>query len=388
MTFDSALTITVPATGIVEGAFQIVRHSAKEEAPLRSLRFSNDIISTIAEVTFYGRDQAGNEVSATGIIGVDFRRLRRSTTKGRSWRRSRSSQSFVAVRPIVAVASAASACAVDNQEAPALAGPSGFAQSLIVTAAPQVLSRDGSSMSTISVIARNADGSPMAGRRLLFSAPAGTLVTSEVLTANDGRASVVYIAPSQNEPVTAVEISVTPIEAGDRANTSWQLGRARTAGAERPGCELHVRANRRVGAGSDLVRRQHLEAGQRSLPRRLQLLVGLRRWVVGPASCVARVLVGRCVQRDADGHVTDGRHDGQRDQTVRVAVPPAPTAVLSMNPLSPAAGQAMCFHLHPCSHWASQSRGTSGRSTARRSIPATRRRTRTPAGLRRRHRIR
>ena len=70
--FDSALTLTVLSTGIVEGTFQIVRHSAKEEAPLRSLRFSNDIISTIAEVTFFGRDQAGNEISATSFMGVDF----------------------------------------------------------------------------------------------------------------------------------------------------------------------------------------------------------------------------------------------------------------------------------------------------------------------------
>ena len=40
----------------------------KEEAPLRSLRFSRDIISTIAEVTFFGRDQAGNEISATSFM--------------------------------------------------------------------------------------------------------------------------------------------------------------------------------------------------------------------------------------------------------------------------------------------------------------------------------
>jgi hypothetical protein len=70
--FDSAFTMTVPATGNGEAAFQIVRHSAKEEAPLRALRFSGDIISTIAEITFYGTDQAGNEISATGSIGVDF----------------------------------------------------------------------------------------------------------------------------------------------------------------------------------------------------------------------------------------------------------------------------------------------------------------------------
>jgi len=70
--FDSAFTLTVPATGTAEGAFQLVRHSAKEEAPLAALRFSDDIISAIAEVTFYGRDQAGNEISASANIGVDF----------------------------------------------------------------------------------------------------------------------------------------------------------------------------------------------------------------------------------------------------------------------------------------------------------------------------
>lgn len=70
--FDSAFTMTVPNTGRVEAGFQIVRHSAKEEAPLASLRYTGDIISTIAEVTFYGRDQAGNEVSASGNIGIDF----------------------------------------------------------------------------------------------------------------------------------------------------------------------------------------------------------------------------------------------------------------------------------------------------------------------------
>ena len=70
--FDSALTVTVPASGNAEVAFQIVRHSAKEEAPLAALRYTDDIISTIAEVTFYGRDQAGNDVSASASIGIDF----------------------------------------------------------------------------------------------------------------------------------------------------------------------------------------------------------------------------------------------------------------------------------------------------------------------------
>ena len=70
--FDSAVTMTVNASGTQSTAFQIVRHSAKEEAPLRALGPNGDIISTIAEVTFYGHDQAGNDVSVTGYMGVDF----------------------------------------------------------------------------------------------------------------------------------------------------------------------------------------------------------------------------------------------------------------------------------------------------------------------------
>ena len=70
--FDSGLTFTVPTTGTVSAGFQIVRHTAKQEAPLAALVANPDVISTLAEVTFYGRDQAGNDVSATGTIGIDF----------------------------------------------------------------------------------------------------------------------------------------------------------------------------------------------------------------------------------------------------------------------------------------------------------------------------
>ena len=69
--FDSAVTVTVGGEGASTG-FQLVRTSAKQEAPLRALVNNPDIISTIADVTFYGQDQAGNDISATGSIGIDF----------------------------------------------------------------------------------------------------------------------------------------------------------------------------------------------------------------------------------------------------------------------------------------------------------------------------
>jgi hypothetical protein len=70
--FDSAVTFTIPEDGSVIASFQIVRHTAKAEAPLKALAVNGNVISTIAYVTFYGRDQAGNEISATASMGIDF----------------------------------------------------------------------------------------------------------------------------------------------------------------------------------------------------------------------------------------------------------------------------------------------------------------------------
>lgn len=69
--FDGAMTMTVSTSG-AEGSFTLVRAQAKAEAPLAALANNFLIISTIAEVTFYGRDQTGREVEITGRIGVDF----------------------------------------------------------------------------------------------------------------------------------------------------------------------------------------------------------------------------------------------------------------------------------------------------------------------------
>jgi hypothetical protein len=71
--FDSAVTFTVPASGgTVSQLFDLTRHVSKFEAPLGALAGSFVIISTIAEVTFFGHDQAGNELSVSGNIGVNF----------------------------------------------------------------------------------------------------------------------------------------------------------------------------------------------------------------------------------------------------------------------------------------------------------------------------
>ena len=70
--FDSGITFTVPSSGNITASFELVRSVAKGEAPLRALVTNRDQIATIAYVTFYGRDLAGNDVAVTGTIAVNF----------------------------------------------------------------------------------------------------------------------------------------------------------------------------------------------------------------------------------------------------------------------------------------------------------------------------
>ena len=71
--FDGAVTGTIPAAnGTLSIGFDLVRNVAKGEAPLVGLTGSANLISTIAEVTFYGKDRVGNNVSVTGRLNVTF----------------------------------------------------------------------------------------------------------------------------------------------------------------------------------------------------------------------------------------------------------------------------------------------------------------------------
>ncbi len=72
--FDGGLGVNIGPGSIVQVGIEIVRHQAKLEPPLRNLSGGGGqmFISTIAEVTFYGRDQNGNEVTVTGRIDVQF----------------------------------------------------------------------------------------------------------------------------------------------------------------------------------------------------------------------------------------------------------------------------------------------------------------------------
>ena len=72
--FDGGVTATVTTKDAISFGFELVRIQAKLEPPLLNLEYSGgaNVISVIAEITFYGRDQAGNEVTVAGAISVDF----------------------------------------------------------------------------------------------------------------------------------------------------------------------------------------------------------------------------------------------------------------------------------------------------------------------------
>jgi hypothetical protein len=70
--FDGAVTGTVVSGSALTMGFQLVRNVAKKESPLVQLIKNQTIITMIADVTFYGQDRVGNDVSASGSIQIDF----------------------------------------------------------------------------------------------------------------------------------------------------------------------------------------------------------------------------------------------------------------------------------------------------------------------------
>ena len=133
-------------------------------------------------------------------------------------------RAFAAVYTVALVAG----CTTSNQEAPPLAGPSGFGLIVTMTATPEVLPRDGVSQSIINIDAR-LNGGNFAKGRLLLSADFGRVSSSDVITDDKGHATFVYTAPGPNEAVNQGTIFVTPVQNGD-------VGNARSESI-RPGAE-------------------------------------------------------------------------------------------------------------------------------------------------------
>lgn len=72
--FDGGLSQTVQAGGSGSVTFELVRFQAKQEPPLKNMANQGGLLflNTIAQVTFYGRDQNGNELTVTGNVDIVF----------------------------------------------------------------------------------------------------------------------------------------------------------------------------------------------------------------------------------------------------------------------------------------------------------------------------
>jgi len=102
------------------------------------------------------------------------------------------------LRPMVAMGLAVTlgACTVSKDSAPSLAGPSGFGVSFTMAANPAVLPRDGSTQTTITIVARDESGQPKANVPLDVSvSPSIPVVALDAQTRSDGSARFLVTAP-------------------------------------------------------------------------------------------------------------------------------------------------------------------------------------------------
>lgn len=132
---------------------------------------------------------------------------------------------------VVTIAAAAllAGCTMKKQEAPPLAGPSEFGLSIGVAATPDVIYQDGASQSLVTITARDPNNQPVRNVSLRAEIMVGgtiidfgTLSARNLVTGNDGRATVVYTAPSSppgyaTDAGILVEILITPV-GSDYAN--------------------------------------------------------------------------------------------------------------------------------------------------------------------------
>ena len=131
--------------------------------------------------------------------------------------------SFVPRYAVLALVAVSAACTMQKEQAPGLSGPSEFARAISVSITPDIITQDGASQSVVTISARGPGGEPLANvamrAEILVNGQAtdfGSLSARNLVTANDGRATLVYTAPAGPSGLTVdeftiVDIAVTPI---------------------------------------------------------------------------------------------------------------------------------------------------------------------------------
>ena len=116
------------------------------------------------------------------------------------------------MRRILAAAAvvALGGCALDEQNAPGLTGPSELGLSLQVSATPDHIMWDGKSTAVLEVTARDASSQPVRGLSVQVGTDStGELSSSIVSTNSEGKATVVFHAPAAPPPTTQQDAIAT-----------------------------------------------------------------------------------------------------------------------------------------------------------------------------------
>jgi hypothetical protein len=153
----------------------------------------------------------------------------------------------------VATALALAACTTHKQETPALTGPSELGTSVTVQVSPDVLNQDGASQSLVTITVRDTAGQPVRNVPLRAEITVngaitdfGTLSARNVVTDANGRATVIYTAPSAPavnvDSGTIVSIDVTPSgsDFGNAVARHTASIRLVPPGVVGPGNDLHA----------------------------------------------------------------------------------------------------------------------------------------------------
>ena len=113
---------------------------------------------------------------------------------------------------------AVSACTLDRQPIPPLAGPSENAIALKVTAAPDQIAQDGVASSLVEIVARDAFGQPLRGLDLEAATfvggvrmDFGSLSARSISTTREGRAAITYYAPFPPPPSASDDVTVAVV---------------------------------------------------------------------------------------------------------------------------------------------------------------------------------
>jgi hypothetical protein len=119
-------------------------------------------------------------------------------------------------------------CDVNDVRTPELIGPAERAESLILTASPDVLVADGVSFSVVRGTFRDQNGQPLRGRAIYFAiadesgrfAQIGKLSSDKgnVLTDQNGIATVIYTSPVRTDATANQNVLIVARPVGDDAN--------------------------------------------------------------------------------------------------------------------------------------------------------------------------